>query len=159
MPDAQPYVKQGFSGKQRGECGRNSGLFWCRCELCASNWGAQQLLVGARFIGRFARFYDETPLSRRESAPRRKYPCMFCFWRIYVNEWRSVELVGKGMRGGKREAFSTASVPVRRRRIVHKSTNLWYRCGSSKSPWASKPVPKHGASHRFLTDNPNGCLG
>ena len=34
----------------------------------------------------------------------------------------AVELVVKGMRGGKREAFSTASGPVRRRRIVHKST-------------------------------------
>ena len=33
----------------------------------------------------------------------------------------AVELVGKGVRGGKRVAFSTASSPVRRRRIVHKS--------------------------------------
>lgn len=36
----------------------------------------------------------------------------------------AVELVGKGTRGGKREAFSTASGPVRRRRIAHKSTAL-----------------------------------
>ena len=32
-------------------------------------------------------------------------------------------LVGKGLCGGKRAAFSTASSPVRRRRIVHKSTD------------------------------------
>jgi hypothetical protein len=40
-----------------------------------------------------------------------------------MNE-RAVELVGKGARGGKRAAFSTASAPVRRRRIVPKSTTL-----------------------------------
>jgi len=33
----------------------------------------------------------------------------------------AVELVGNGVRGGKRRAFSTASTPFRRRRIVHKS--------------------------------------
>lgn len=34
----------------------------------------------------------------------------------------AVEVVGEGERGGKCAAFSTASEPVRRRRIVHKST-------------------------------------
>jgi hypothetical protein len=33
-----------------------------------------------------------------------------------------VELVGEGERGGQRAALSTVSSPVRRRRIVHKST-------------------------------------
>jgi len=70
-----------------------------------------------------------------------------------------VELVGKGARGGKREAFSTASDPVRRRRIVHKSTDLWFRCGSSSLPWDAKPVEKQRAPYRLLKANPNGCLG
>jgi len=43
------------------------------------------------------------------------------------------------------------------------STNpqtFWFRRGSSKSPGViQKPVPKHGASRRCLTDNPNGCWG
>jgi hypothetical protein len=38
------------------------------------------------------------------------------------NENRTVELVDKGPRGGKVADFSTASGPVRRRRIAHKST-------------------------------------
>lgn len=71
----------------------------------------------------------------------------------------SVELVGNGERGGKREAFSTASDPIRRRRIVHKSTDLWFRCGSSSVPWDTKPVAKQKAPYRLLKANPNGCLG
>jgi len=94
----------------------------------------------------------------RESAPK-ELPLYVLFLNIYENRLRSVELVGKGMRGGKRAAFSTASVPVRRRRIVHKSTALWFRRGSSQCPGAIKPVPKQGASRRFFSDNPNGCLG
>ena len=90
-------------------------------------------------------------------APK-EVPLYVLFLNVY-NGLRSVELVGKGMRGGKRAAFSTASVPVRRRRIVHKSTDLRFRHGSSTYSGAIKPVPKHGASRRFLTDNPNGCLG
>jgi hypothetical protein len=35
-----------------------------------------------------------------------------------------VELAGKGVRGGKREAFSTVSTPVCQGQIVHKSTDL-----------------------------------
>jgi hypothetical protein len=42
---------------------------------------------------------------------------------LFINEWLSVEAVGKGWRGGKREAFSTESRPVRRRRIAHNSTD------------------------------------
>jgi hypothetical protein len=34
-----------------------------------------------------------------------------------------------------------------------------FRRGSSKYPGANKPVPKRGASRRFLSDSPNGCLG
>ncbi|MGH8653169.1 MAG: hypothetical protein ACREYE_13825, partial [Gammaproteobacteria bacterium] len=37
---------------------------------------------------------------------------------VLNNLIEAVELVGKGARGGKRAAFSTASAPVRRRRIV-----------------------------------------
>jgi hypothetical protein len=33
------------------------------------------------------------------------------------------------------------------------------RLGSSISLWDAKPVDEQGASRRFLTDNPNGCLG
>jgi transposase len=71
-----------------------------------------------------------------------------------------VELVGKGVRGGKREAFSTASSPICRRQIVHKSTDLplvlaWqfvrplgYFQAREKA-WSVTPI---------FTDNPNGCL-
>jgi len=55
--------------------------------------------------------------------------------RTYINERWSVELVGKGMRGGKRIAFSTASVPVRRRRIVHKSTDRLVSARQLEVPW------------------------
>ena len=54
-----------------------------------------------------------------------------------MNEW-AVELVGKGVRGGKRAAFSTASAPVRRRRIVHKSTAL-RRCDAPARPALETP--------------------
>ena len=41
----------------------------------------------------------------------------------------AVELVVEGVRGGQLEELSTASAPVRRRRIVHKSTasHVWLR--------------------------------
>ena len=76
-------------------------------------------------------------------------PLYVLLWRVYINEWRSVELVGKGTRGGKRVAFSTASVPVRCKRIVHKSIDHWFRCGSSSGPGDTKPVGEQGASRRI----------
>jgi hypothetical protein len=69
---------------------------------------------------------------------------MFYLVDIDENVLRSVGLVGKG---------------VRRWRIIHQSTDLWLRCGSSSSPWDIKPVGEQRASRRFLTDNPNGCWG
>ena len=65
-------------------------------------------------------------------APK-EVPLYVLFLNVY-NGLRSVELVGKGMRGGKRTAFSTASVPVRRRRIVHKSTDLFGFGSAARSP-------------------------
>lgn len=53
---------------------------------------------------------------------------------------------------GKRPGSPQANCPQ-----IHRP--LWFRFGSSKSPGAIKPVPKHGAPSRFLTDNPNGCWG
>jgi hypothetical protein len=42
---------------------------------------------------------------------------------VFVGSWwQAVELVGEDECGGQREALSTASESVRRRRIVHKST-------------------------------------
>ena len=67
------------------------------------------------------------------------------------NDLGAVELVGKGERGGKREAFPTASDSVRRRRIVHKSTAPVFGFGvaarrtlGTPSPWESKE--RHAAS-------------
>ncbi|MGH6635014.1 MAG: hypothetical protein ACRED0_02370 [Gammaproteobacteria bacterium] len=53
----------------------------------------------------------------------------------------------EGERGGKRAAFSTASAPVRRRRIVHKST-AGAGLGAAVQPdksWGLKPVGKRMA--------------
>ena len=49
-----------------------------------------------------------------------------------------MELVGEGGRGGQRAALSTASPPVRRSRIVHKSTA--YIVGRSVSSGHAQPV-------------------
>jgi hypothetical protein len=90
-------------------------------------------------------------------------PCIL----ISVSSYRSlrvvVELVGEGWRGGQRTALSTASQPVRCRRIVHKSTAcvpVW-RC-SSTCPCDEVSfglVPERGAQRQSLIGSPNGCLG
>jgi len=92
----------------------------------------------------------EGTLSLSPQARRGNSPLYDCFFGLFkMNEW-AVELVGKGVRGGKRAAFSTASAPVRRRRIVHKSTaRFWFRRGSSYLPGDIKPVGEQGASRRL----------
>ena len=80
---------------------------------------------------------------------------------IYQNRMRSVELAGKGRRGGKRTAFSTASLLVRQRRTVHKSTDLWFRLGSSLLLlclfWCGGEDNKKTASTEFV-QTPLSCV-
>jgi hypothetical protein len=71
----------------------------------------------------------------------------------------TVELVVKGSRGGKlvcfgfaeTQQFSTASGPVRRRRIVHKSTvPILVSAWQLDTPWGQpKPVGEQRASRRL----------
>jgi hypothetical protein len=79
-------------------------------------------------------------------------------WFLNKNDSTSVQLVVKGVRGGKVAAsfdFATASAPVRWRLLASElSTNAqtWFlglRCDSSMAPGDIKPVGKLGASHRF----------
>jgi hypothetical protein len=75
----------------------------------------------------------------------------------------AVELVVEGGRGGQRAALSTASPPVRRRRIVHKSTAclpVW-RCSSTRTcdGLVLDHVAEHRAQRQSLIGSPNGCLG
>ena len=79
-------------------------------------------------------------------------------WFLNKNDSTSVQLVVKGVRGGKVAAscdFSTASAPVRWRFLASElSTNaqtcfLGLRCDSSIVPGDTKPVGKLGASHRL----------
>jgi hypothetical protein len=78
-------------------------------------------------------------------------PCMLLWLVRYMRIVRALEAVGKGARGGKRAALSTASAPVRQRRIVHiLQSPAPARCGSSSDPGAPKPVGERRAPHRVL---------
>src|SRR5215813_3079012 len=73
-------------------------------------------------------------------------PCMFVFGvLVTMIDSEAVELVGKGVRGGKRLAFSTASTPVRRRRIVHKSIASEF-FGASARLSLGTPSPRESRS-------------
>lgn len=58
--------------------------------------------------------------------------------------------------------MSTASPPVRRRRIVHKSTaclGLALQLGRLLGRPFVDPAAELGAQRQFLIGSPNGCLG
>lgn len=74
--------------------------------------------------------------------------------------WGLWSLWAKGRAVGNAERFPRQAC---RFAVGELSTNpqfrFWFRCGSSISPGDTKPVGEQRASHRLLTDNPNGCLG
>ena len=79
-----------------------------------------------------------------------------CFTMI---DGEAVELVGKGVRGGKRVAFSTASSPVRRRRIVHKSIASRVSAHQHDTPWGHQARGRAGRDAPSLTLQPERLLG
>ncbi len=87
-------------------------------------------------------------------------PTLVClFFKKDENRLQAVELVGKGVRGGQREALSTASALFRRRRIIHKFTALTGSVRQLVPPWGHQARGRARSVAPFLTDNPNGCLG
>ena len=86
-------------------------------------------------------------------------PLYVLFFKKDENRLRAVELVGKGVRGGQREALSTASALFRRRRIIHKFTALTGSVRQLVQPWGHQARGRARSVAPFLTVNPNGCLG
>lgn len=68
-------------------------------------------------------------------------------------------LWAKGCAVGNAERFPRQASRFAAGELSTNPQTVWFRCGSSQCPGAIKPVPKQGASRRFISDNPNGCLG
>ena len=69
-------------------------------------------------------------------------------------------LWAKGCAVGNAERFPRQASRFAGGELSTNAQTFVFLRGSSQFPWATKkPVPKHGASRRCLTNNPNGCLG
>ena len=97
---------------------------------------------------------------RSELVPRRKSPCMFWFSGISFNMITGCGACGqRGARWITGLSLSTASAPVRRRRIVHKSTAFFGFGEAARNPLGFVARPQAWSAASIVFQNPNDCLG
>src|SRR3990167_8061109 len=99
-------------------------------------------------------------LGGSELVPRRKSPCMFWFSGISFNMITGCGACGqRGARWITGLSLSTASAPVRRRRIVHKSTAFFGFGEAARNPLGFVARPQAWSAASIVFQNPNDCLG